>query len=192
MIGLGWLALQSLTRNHLSVDLLLQQESGEELVSLHLDSLLSDRCLHFSGSRRVPYTSSFTSPEVLCFPELLTSLHTFITKAKSVITSAFTLPYLMTPPCSPPGMALQGFPFHCGNCGVDVSMTGAWSSGLYKTRTGMDEAKQLFVQQVSKVFPFKFAVRLEQRKERTEGRDQDPQHLCVVVRARSKELFQDY
>ena len=146
------------------MDILLQDERGAELVYLHLGSLLSDRCLHLSGSRRVPYTSSFTSPEVLCFPELLTSLHTFITKAKSVNTSAFTLPYLMTPPCSPPGMALQGFPFHQG---VDVSMTGAWSSGLYKTRTGTDEAKQLYVQQqqVSKVFPIKFAVRLEQNKD---------------------------
>ena len=137
-------------------------ERGAELVYLHLGSLLSDRCLHFSGSRRVPYTSSFTSPEVLCFPELLTSLHTFIIEAKSVNTSAFTLPYLMTPPCSPPGMALQGFPFRCG---VDVSKTGAWSSGLYKTRTGTDEAKQLYKQQVSKVFPIKVAVRLEQYKD---------------------------
>ena len=44
-------------------------------------------------------------------------------------------------------------------------MTGALSSGLYTTRTGMDEAKQL-IKQVSKVFPIMFAVRLEQHKER--------------------------
>ena len=52
------------------------------------------------------------------------------------------------------------------HCGVDVSKTGAWSSGLYKTRTGVDEAKQLYMQQVSKVYtPVKVAVRLEQYKD---------------------------
>ena len=53
----SWLAGHCcvLTRNHLCVDSLLQQERGAELVSLHLVSLQSDHCLDFSASSRVPF-----------------------------------------------------------------------------------------------------------------------------------------
>ena len=60
-------------------------------------------------------------------------------------------------------MAHQGFPLHQA---MEVSKAGALSSGLYVTRTGKDEAEQLYTQQVSKVHtPAKVAVRLEQDKD---------------------------
>ena len=69
---------------------------------------------------------------------------------------------------------------------MDVSKTGALSSGLYETRTGMDEAEQ-YNKQVSKVFPIMFAVRLVQHKEQKD----EVKILSVCVVEKRQEDIQE-
>ena len=103
-----------------------------------------------------------------------------LTSAPSVSTTSPSPSGSTSSLCSPTGMALQGFPLHHA---MEVSKTGALSSGFYMTRTGEERTRDVaeqFSKQVSKVFLIMFAVRLVQHREQKDEDKIIKNYTCVV------------